>query len=669
MSRRMLTAAATTALSMIAGAAHAVPEPVAPTFVPVDVGPKLSTLGPADVPLDITGFEDAFDAAANHAGGGPENYVAGDIVTGLWYDDTQGLFLTEYEVRAVGQHIEVWVMTDLSFPEGDPRNPVTVTDEQIAYLVDQFDNVIYPNNTAFFGEPVFHDGSLAALPFWQQDPEGRVIAMISNIGDQSYWDASYPSYIGGFYWGSVFEYYMDRNVISIDAYDWANRVGPDDSPWRGPDPDYWIANLYEGVFAHEFQHLIHDDIDPDEEVWVDEGCADFAMYLNGYGHPEGHVQFFLDHAENSLVQWSDQSDLEILADYGNAYLWTLYLKEQYGEQFIREMVANPLHGIDGINSTLASHDSPRDFRETFYDYQVALVADADRIDLGKHPWLEHVFGQFIDPYAFQSIDVAINVDTEEAFATPGAPPWGADYVRVDGSRIRLLRFDGDDITQFTTAWSSDGESLWAGTGSVADHWAIFEATGGGTLAFDTYYDIEPGWDFGFVQLSADNGVTWTSLSNAYTVNDHDPGAISTAVENLPGLTGSSGGWLSMSFDLSAYAGQNVLLAFRYVTDWAYEYDGWFVDNVTVDGQLISDGSSTEPFRDITELHPIDNDFGVRLVAIKHRTNRDRVRVVDVSVNDVSEAGTALTRKGDEVVMMVTSENEIYSAYAYQLSPH
>ena len=35
------------------------------------------------------------------------------------------------------------------------------------------------------------------------------------------------------------------NVIVIDTFDWANRVG---------EPDY----TYEGIIAHELEHLLHE---------------------------------------------------------------------------------------------------------------------------------------------------------------------------------------------------------------------------------------------------------------------------------------------------------------------------------------------------------------------------------------------------------------------------
>jgi immune inhibitor A len=101
------------------------------------------------------------------------------------------------------------------------------------------------------------------------------------------------------------------------------------------------------------------------------------------------------------------------------------------------------------------------------------------------------------------------------------------------------------------------------------------------LTFWTWYDIEPGWDFGFVQVSADGGATWTSLNLPGTTTAHDPSAMDEIVANLPGFTGASGGWAMKTADLSAYAGQQIQLRFRYMTDWGTTGAGFYVDDITV----------------------------------------------------------------------------------------
>jgi hypothetical protein len=96
------------------------------------------------------------------------------------------------------------------------------------------------------------------------------------------------------------------------------------------------------------------------------------------------------------------------------------------------------------------------------------------------------------------------------------------------------------------------------------------------LDFKTYYDIEKGYDYGYVQVSTDAGATWTNLASSITTSTN-PNSLNLG----NGITGASGGWVDGHFDLSAYSGQSVRLRFKYLTD-AYSFgEGWFVDVVSV----------------------------------------------------------------------------------------
>jgi hypothetical protein len=131
-------------------------------------------------------------------------------------------------------------------------------------------------------------------------------------------------------------------------------------------------------------------------------------------------------------------------------------------------------------------------------------------------------------------------------------------------------------------WSGDSDMRDVSLVGSADLTGMDEAT----LTFDTNYNIEEFWDFGFVQVSTDGGVSWTSLNNSYTTNETDPSAHPNIIANMPGLTGSSGGWMTMSFDLSEYAGQEIMFRFRYMTDWGSTWGGLYVDNVYINDELI-----------------------------------------------------------------------------------
>lgn len=599
-------------------------------------------------------------------------WVVGDVATWLALDDYEGYYyFKDFELKAVGTYGEVWVAVDLGYPEGDPRDDPEVTQAQIDYLLAEFDANMYPLETDFFGMPDYHDGSNSLLEAWGYVPPGyyagdRLAIMIDNVRDDSYYDPTYPNYIAGFY-SPTFEAYFDRNMMSIDSHDWANRVGPD-----GTRPF-----LYESVFAHEFQHLIHDDNDSDEETWVNEGMSMFAEWLTGYVIDDDPYDTFTDqYPENGLIWWGDQGGREIVADYGLVYLWTLYLYEHFGGgPFIQALATNEANGVASIEETLADFGYDATFSDVFQDFRVACLVDsAMSFDLPFFPW-GMWFGRGMDwvhPYEFKNAEVDLNIDTPEAYDTPGAPPWGTDYIKVtEQGALKKLKFDGIDEFQQPTQWTSDGDVIWSGTGDLIDHWAIFEAPGGGTLSFDTLWDIEDYWDFGFVQVSTDGGATWTSLwdNEGYSTDVTDPSAHPKVVENVPGLTSWVDEWLTLTYDLSVYAGQDILIGFRYVTDWATTYGGWWIDNVYVDDTLISDCSNTSAFQDITQITPVDPEFDVTLVGMYERFGKERYIVRDMTLDEVTEEGwgymSGLVRMGGYAVLLVSMEvPEEYSTLFY-----
>jgi hypothetical protein len=155
-----------------------------------------------------------------------------------------------------------------------------------------------------------------------------------------------------------------------------------------------------------------------------------------------------------------------------------------------------------------------------------------------------------------------------------------------------------------------------------------------TLSFDTYYAIEELWDYGFVQVSTDDGATWTSLSNAYTTSEIDPSGHPDIEANLPGLTGSGSG--NMAFDLSEYVGTEVMVAFRYMTDWGYTDPGWYVDNIALNGVIIDNGDDVRTFESLQP--PAEVDFSVVIYAPAYRNGKLNLPhlMVELDLNDDTE---------------------------------
>ncbi|HSP71171.1 MAG TPA: hypothetical protein VLN26_02320, partial [Gaiellaceae bacterium] len=92
----------------------------------------------------------------------------GSVRTWLALDDYKNsIYLKNYTLRGVGDHIEVWVANNLAFPGNDCRNTLglaNVTDAQVQSFISEFDSNIYPKESAAFSVPPALDGHKALLP-------------------------------------------------------------------------------------------------------------------------------------------------------------------------------------------------------------------------------------------------------------------------------------------------------------------------------------------------------------------------------------------------------------------------------------------------------------------------------------------------------------------------
>jgi immune inhibitor A len=108
---------------------------------------------------------------------------------------------------------------------------------------------------------------------------------------------------------------------------------------------------------------------------------------------------------------------------------------------------------------------------------------------------------------------------------------------------------------------------------------------GSSLNAMVHFEIELDWDYAYVVISTDGGATWDTVETNFSTNT-DPNG-----QNFGhGITGSSGGWATLTADLSAYTG-DVLLGFRYWTDVAAVEPGIMVDDVQVTGYPLDDAES------------------------------------------------------------------------------
>ncbi|NUW39048.1 choice-of-anchor J domain-containing protein [Nonomuraea rhodomycinica] len=592
----------------------------------------------------------------------------GTVRQWLGMDDFNGrLYRKDYTLRAVGANIEVWVANDLAFPAGDCRAQIPsstqITDAQVADLAREFDTNMYPKETAAFSRPPDRDGTNAVLG---PDANGnggvytgagnRTVTLVDNVRDDNYYQfPAAPTYIAGFF-SAQFNELLDRNVMTIDAFDWLHRTGA--NPPDEPTADLCTSRparprQYEKTFAHEWQHLAHYYTDPLETTWMNEGLSDFAQTITGYADAQAtvfdrgadsHIFCFQGFGtvqspyntnprdcggpENSLNLWGEGADASgVLADYGNAYSFMLFLYDRYGTDFMSRLHRDgDLQGLASLRAALEAR-GVKNMYQVIHDYQTMTLVDKVVGESARGVML----GVPKKRVTTASLRSTVNLDNPAAYKTAGAAPNGADHVPLQkadgkvlrGADLRSLSFEGaKTLPPQPLAWTvvsddpdrSGNPVLWSGNASNLDAAAVTKLTvpaADPTLRFLAKYGAEAGFDYGYVVVSTDGGATYTAIAGDRTVT----GPLG------PAVNGTTTGFQPHTYSLAAYAGKEVLLGFRYVSDGGVNEGGWKIDDVTVGGTAVSDGSSLEPFDSPTEIYPTPvANWNVRLVGLddKHQ---------------------------------------------------
>jgi hypothetical protein len=321
--------------------------------------------------------------------------------------------------RAVGEYCYVFV--------ADDQWNVNMDSTDVVLVVEKFDHStpadptrgIYETNTGIFGPaPDEIDG----------DP--KIYIFYSALG--CFMGSCFDGYF------SVFNQYTEPEAREMGGH--SNEV---EMFYMSCDPINPTANSTLSVLAHEFEHMIHWNMDPDEESWVDEGCAEYAMYLYGYPDP---ITGFPDNPDDNLIIWSNA-----WVDYIQTYLFTMYFAEKYGgDSTITALVAEQANSIAGVENTLALRGYSETFEEVFVDWTVANYLDDTSIDMGQYgyEWIE------LPPF---------HASQHSTYPVVGfsalVEHWAADYIRFTNGSHMTLSYDGRNSSLFSVQLLKMDKSL------------------------------------------------------------------------------------------------------------------------------------------------------------------------------------------------------------------
>jgi hypothetical protein len=358
--------------------------------------------------------------------------------------------------------------------------------------------------------------------------------------------------------------------------------------------DNFGSSFYLNVLAHEFRHMIEENYDVGDTDWETEGSAMLAEDLLGFrDSPYSRANLFLSNPDQQLNSWTDGFTLPF---YGQGYLMNRYIFDRLGPDLYRQFATSAEAGLRAVDTVAASIGGDLTGERVWLDWLVALaIHNEDGI-----PDIYQIQADGIDSASSQRVNNFPTLFEETVHQN------AADYYTINGSGAVTVNFTGSAHVSIMDTVAASGEHMWYANRANYSHSHLtraFDLTGvsQATLQYSVYHDIEYSYDYAYLFVSTDNGLTYQPL-----VAEHMQGQF--PADNPSGLaladsfyTGRSESWQQETVDLTPYAGQNIMIRFAYLTDPILTFGGFAVDNIAVpeidfyddvetqDGQWIAEG--------------------------------------------------------------------------------
>jgi len=484
------------------------------------------------------------------------------------------------------EHVYMWVEEGVRF-----------NGKNLAAAADLFEEHTYPTDRAFFGSEW--------TPGVDNDPHLSILHA-RDLGN------------------SVAGYYSSADQFVSAVRDDSNEM---EMFYINIDNVNINDNFYNGVLAHEFQHMIHWYNDRNEETWLNEGFSELAMYLNDFDIG-GSDWIFAAAPDTQLNSWPEGPGAAG-ANYGAGYLFTSYFLDRFGPEATQALVAHRENSFASVSDVLEDLNTDLTYEDLLADWIVANLLDDPYFADGRYGYEE------IDPPSF---DIEITYDQGDYPVSRNSTvhQHGTDYVELSGERSLALRFTGSTQIGLVNTTAQSGRYFWwSNRGDDSDTMLTrafdLSDVSEATLEFWTWYDLEEDWDYAYVEASTDGGQTWDVLTTPSGTGTNPNG-------NSFGwaYTGKSGGggtpeWIQERVSLSAYAGQEVMIRFEYITDDAVNRPGFVVDDVAIPeidyfGDFEADEDRWEPAGFIRHANVLPQRWLIQLVLLGPETTVQRLEL-------------------------------------------
>jgi immune inhibitor A len=570
---------------------------------------------PADTPRTI------------NPGGSPDYGVGTERVFHVSNVDTDEQFDVTAILEYKTEHIYMWVEEGRRFNRRD-----------LEAAADLFEESTYTTNRTFFGSE------------WSPGVDNDPHLSILHAGGLGNSVAGYYSSADEF----VSQVREDSNEFEM-FYINVENVTINDS-------------FYNGVLAHEFQHMIHWHNDRNEETWLNEGFSELAMYLNDFD-VGGSDWIFAMAPDTQLNSWPEGPGAAG-ANYGAGYLFTSYFLGRFGPEATQALVGHPDNSFASVEAVMDELGTGLSFEDLFGDWIVANLLDDPGLDDGRYGYSR------IDPPAF-GVETSLGEYDYPISQSSTVHQYGTDYVELEGEQPVEFRFTGSTQIGLVDTGAHSGEYMWwSNRGDDSDMMLTrtfdLSDVSQATLEFWTWYDIEEDWDYAYVEISTDGGETWDILTTpSGTAANPNGNSFGWA------YTGSSGGgeraeWILERVDVSAYAGQEVLVRFEYITDDAVNRPGFVLDDVAIPeidyaGDFEEDEDAWEPAGFIRHANVLAQHWLVQMILFGAETTVERL---ELDEDQAGEWVIPLDGRTDRAVVTISGLAPVTTemgSYSYEIS--
>jgi hypothetical protein len=464
----------------------------------------------------------------------PETYQIGEGKSFWVFDnDDESNFQAQMVLRYATPHAYWWIQKGVYYDA-----------DALKKIADAFENQIYPTDRIFFGSEW--------TPGIDNDPH-IFILYVNGVG----------STVAGYYPGE------DSLPKEIDLYSNEHEtlvINADGNPLDDP--------FTYGVAAHEFQHMIEGNHVSNEDAWLAEGLADFAILLNHYDYGTADIDY-LRNTDLQLNTWSDDD-----SHYGASFLFATYFFDRFGKDATQAMADGPKSGLAAFDESLHELDirdpqshQPVTTEDVFRDWTITNFLQDPSVGDGR--------------FSYSSLPQEQKAQVTEKTQCPtdeqsrSVAQYGVEYIRLDCKGKFTLNFSGLNDVRVAPANPHSGVyDFWSNEGDNSDmtlshHFDFTNVSGPITMTYWAWYDLETNYDYVYLAASVD-GEHWQIIHTPKCTVQNPSGANYGC-----GYNGQSGAWVQEKVDLSRFAGKTVDLQFDYVTDAEVNGNGFLLDDVSI----------------------------------------------------------------------------------------